>query len=50
MEEDQQRNLEASVCHSSSLVELFEKTVAEEDGKGKEDEVEIDNDEWLNTE
>ena len=37
--------------HSSSfLVELVEKTVAEEDGKGKEDEVEIDNNEWLNIE
>ena len=39
------------VGHSFSfLVELVEKTVVEEDGKGKEDEVEIDNDEWLNTE
>ena len=36
--------------HSSSLVELLEKTVAEEDGKEKEDEVEIDNYERLNIE
>ena len=32
------------------MIELLEKTVAEEDGKEKEDGVEIDNDEWLNTE
>ena len=36
--------------HSFSLVELVEKTVAKVDGKEKEDEVEIYNDEWLNIE